>query len=75
MTKLEQIEKAVLELTEEEQAKFRQWFAEHDARLFDEEIECDAKAGKLDKLGAKWRADFDAGRCTDLVAPPRPAKG
>ncbi len=66
MTKLEQIEKAVLELTEEEQAKFRQWFAEHDARLFDEEIECDAKAGKLNARAEEALAEHRAGGSTEL---------
>jgi hypothetical protein len=66
MTKLEKIEKAFLELTEAEQAKFRQWYTEYDARLFDEEIERDAKAGKLDKLAEKALAEHRAGRTREL---------
>ncbi len=50
MTKLEDIEKAVLELSPEELERFRAWFEEYDAARFDEDIERDAKAGKLDFL-------------------------
>jgi len=66
MTKLEKIEKAVLELTEDEQAKFRQWYAESDARLFDEEIERDAKSGKLDAMAEEALAEHRAGGSTEL---------
>jgi hypothetical protein len=62
MTKIEDIEKAVEQLSAEELAKFRAWFEEFDARLFDAKIECDAKAGKLDKLMAEARANHEAGR-------------
>jgi hypothetical protein len=66
MTKLENIERAVESLTPEELAKFRAWFDEFQERLFDEKIERDAKAGKLDKLAAKAIADDKAGRTRDL---------
>ena len=62
MTKIEDIEKAVEQLSPEELARFRAWFEEFDARAFDEEIERDAKAGKLDKLMAEARANHAAGR-------------
>jgi hypothetical protein len=62
MTKSEDIEKAVERLSPEELAKFRAWFEEFDARLFDERIERDAKAGKLDTLMAEARANHAAGR-------------
>ena len=50
MTTIEEIEKAVAELTPEQLATFRAWFDEFQARMFDEQIERDAKAGKLDRL-------------------------
>ncbi len=61
MTKIEDIEKAVEQLSPEELARFRAWFEEFDARLFDEQIERDAKAGKLDKPMAEARANLRAG--------------
>ncbi len=66
MTKIEDIEKAVEQLTPEDLARFREWFEEFDARLFDEKIERDAKAGKLDKLIAQARANHEAGRREEI---------
>jgi len=66
MTSVEDIEKAVTKLTPEQLAKFRAWFEEYDARLFDEKIERDAKAGKLDKLAERARANHKAGRRTEF---------
>lgn len=62
MTKIEDIEKAVEQLTPAELARFRAWFEEFDARLFDARIERDAKAGKLDKHLAEARANHRTGR-------------
>ena len=50
MTKLEQIQSSIEKLSAREIAELRDWLEEVDARLFDEKIERDAKAGKLDKL-------------------------
>jgi hypothetical protein len=57
VTKIEGIEKAVEQRSAEDLAKFRAWFEEFDARLFDAKIERDAKSGKLDKLVADARAN------------------
>jgi hypothetical protein len=62
MIKIEDIEKAVEQLSPEELSRFRAWFVEFDARRFDERIERDAKAGRLDKVIAEARANHEAGR-------------
>ena len=62
MSKIEDIEKAVEQLSSEDLAKFRAWFEEFDARVFDSKIERDAKSGKLDKLMADARVNHTAGR-------------
>ncbi len=62
MTTLEDLEKAVTELSADQLAKFRAWFEEFEAARFDEKIERDAKAGKLDRLASEALADFRAGR-------------
>ena len=62
MTKIEEIKQAIERLTPSERATFRAWYEEFEARLFDEKIERDAKAGKLDKLIAKARENYRAGR-------------
>lgn len=59
--KIEDIEKAVLELSPDELARFRAWFEAFDADCFDEKIEHDAKVGKLDELAEQALADFRAG--------------
>ncbi len=66
MTKLEDIEKAIAQLSPDEFARLRAWFDELDARAFDEAIERDAKAGKLDKLAGQALADHKAGRSREL---------
>jgi hypothetical protein len=66
MGKIEDIEKAVAELSADELARFRAWFEAFDARLFDEKIERDAKAGRLDKLAEEALANHRAGRTREL---------
>jgi hypothetical protein len=66
MTKLEDIEAAIAGLSREDLAQLRGWFEDFEARLFDESIERDAKAGKLDQLAAEARADHEAGRSREL---------
>lgn len=50
MTKLEQIEKSILELSPDELKAFTEWFEELMEKSFDEAIERDAVNGKLDAL-------------------------
>jgi len=66
MTKIEDIEKAVERLSAADLARFRRWFEEFDARVFDDKIARDAKSGKLDKLMTVARANHKAGRRKDL---------
>ena len=66
MTKLEEIEKAVSSLAPEDRARFRDWFIEFDAKLWDDQIEQDAKAGNLNQLAAEAIRDHKAGRSRRL---------
>jgi hypothetical protein len=66
MTKLEDIQKAATELSDEERRVLRAWLDELDEQAWDEQIERDAKAGKLDKLAAKALADYKAGRTKEF---------
>ena len=61
MTKLEDIEKAVATLSAEERAKLRARLDELDEQAWDDQIERDAKAGKLDWLLEDARADHATG--------------
>ena len=65
MSTVQEIEDAVRQLSADERAAFRAWFAEFDAQEWDRQIESDLAAGKLDWLIAEAKADRQAGRCTD----------
>lgn len=62
MATLEDIEKAVADLPADQFMRFRAWFEELEASRFDQKIEHDAKAGKLDRLAEQALSDFRAGR-------------
>ena len=66
MTTLEDIEKAVAELPPDQLMRFRAWFEEFEAARFDQRIERDATAGRLDQLAEQALADFRAGRAREL---------
>lgn len=66
MTRIEDIEKAVAALSPEDLARFRTWFEAFDTRLFDQKLERDAKAGKLDALADEAIAEHRAGRAREL---------
>ena len=62
MTKVESLEREVEKLTPEELNAFRTWFARYDADAWDEQIERDVQAGKLDRLAAEAVAAHDRGQ-------------
>ncbi|HUI24547.1 MAG TPA: hypothetical protein VL403_00570 [Candidatus Kryptonia bacterium] len=66
MSEVEQLEERIAKLALRDLAKFRAWFVEFDARVWDEQIEADAKAGKLDGLIAEALADYKAGKASEL---------
>jgi hypothetical protein len=66
MTTLEDIERAVTELTADQLAKFRAWFEEFEAARFDQKIERDVKTGRLERLAEQALGDFHAGRAREL---------
>jgi len=63
---LEQLEETVAKLPPEQLARFREWFREFDAELFDEKIANDSTAGRLDELANAAIADHQAGRSKPL---------
>jgi hypothetical protein len=66
MGKLEDIKKSLEALSPQEQREMADWFVALRERLFDEQIERDSLAGKLDALGEEALADLRAGRTTPL---------
>jgi len=66
MSRVASIESQVKDLSPEELAAFREWFAQFDAEAWDRKFEADAKSGKLDSLAERALRDHEAGRSTDL---------
>lgn len=63
---LQEIERAVSQLSPEQLAAFRTWFAEFDAAIWDKQFETDVQAGKLNNLAQKALQHLREGRCTAL---------
>lgn len=61
-----EIEQAITELSPEELARFRQWFEEFDAQVWDDQFESDVKSGKLDKIADKAKDEYRAGKAKEL---------
>ncbi len=66
MSNLQEIERAVSQLSSEDLAVFRNWFAEFGAEIWDRQFEADVNTGRSDELAKKALEDLREGRCTDL---------
>ncbi len=66
MSKVQDLERQVEQLSDAELAEFRRWYAEFDAQVWDRQFEPDMKAGKLDALAAKALREHAAGESTKL---------
>jgi hypothetical protein len=66
MSAVLQLEQAVSQLSPKELARFRKWFEEYDAKIWDKQFEKDAQSGKLDRLANRAIADFRAGKFKQL---------
>ena len=54
-----ELEQAVTQLSDEELARFRAWFDEYYADLWDKQIEEDVKAGRLNKIIVEVDAEYE----------------
>lgn len=61
-----ELQSAVSQLSPQELARFREWFEEFEAEMWDRQFEDDAKAGKLDNLANQAIADLRSGNCKEL---------
>ena len=66
MSTLQEIEKAVQDLSPDQLAAFRDWFVEYDQALWDKQLERDVASGRLDSLADEALEDLRNGRCSDL---------
>jgi hypothetical protein len=62
MSTVEQIIGAVKRLPKKDLARFRKWFAEYDAAVWDRQLEQDAAAGRPDVLAREALRDYHAAR-------------
>jgi hypothetical protein len=63
---IKEIESAIARLPPSELAELAEWFAEFQAQAWDERLERDVKAGRLDSLLKEAEQDFEQGRCEPL---------
>ncbi|MCC6300247.1 MAG: hypothetical protein IT314_13200 [Anaerolineales bacterium] len=63
---IQELEQAVTQLSAGELARFREWFDEYYAQVWDEQIERDAASGRLDKLIAEADEEYNAGQSKPL---------
>ena len=63
---VEEIEAAISKLSSDELNQLTDWFVQFQAGVWDEQLEADIKAGKLDRLAREAQEDLAAGKCTPL---------
>lgn len=66
MTRIEDIESRIRELSADELSHLRRWFLEFDADAWERQIQEDVRDGKLDSLGDEALATHKNGRSTVL---------
>jgi hypothetical protein len=66
MSTVEEITSAIEHLSPDDVARVRDWLAEFTERLWDEEIERDERAGRLEALIDKALGEHQAGRTRPL---------
>ena len=66
MSTLEQIEAAILTLPFHELDQLKQWFADLDYQRWDNQLEQDILAGKLDALAQEAIDEFNLGHCREI---------
>ena len=66
MSRVEHIEGQVKGLSVDELRAFRDWFRRFDAEVWDDQIEADAKNGRLRSLAERALQDHESGRSTVL---------
>ena len=63
---LAELEKEITKLSPGELSALTRWLDDYAAQAWDDQLERDVAAGKLDLLAKQADADFEAGRCEEL---------
>ena len=64
--KIEELDQDIKQLSPEQLRQFRAWYEEFDSDAWDEQIELDAKNGKLDDLAKQALMDHKNGKTKKL---------
>ncbi|MEX1247167.1 MAG: hypothetical protein WEA61_01690 [Anaerolineales bacterium] len=63
---IHEIEQAISHLSPDELARFRAWYEEFDAQIWDDQFEADAKSGKLGQVAEKAIEEYRTGKAKEL---------
>ena len=63
---VKEIESAIANLPPAKIAELAEWFEEFHAQVWDQQIEKDLKAGRLDSLLEEAKQDLESDRCREL---------
>lgn len=63
---IRELESEIQKLGPEELEEFRKWFEEFDSNEWDDQLEEDVNAGKLNHLAEQALKDLEDGKCTEL---------
>ena len=63
---VEDIEKAITQLSQDQLKQFREWYEKFDTDVWDKQIAKDSAAGKLDSLASAAIADHKSGKSKEL---------
>jgi hypothetical protein len=63
---VKEIESAIANLPPAKIAELAEWFEEFHAQVWDQQIERDLKAGRLDSLLEEAKQDLESDRCREL---------
>jgi len=66
MSNIEQIESAILSLPSSEFEQLRLWFLDLDYERWEQQIEQDIEAGRLEALAQEAISDFTSGHCREI---------
>jgi len=64
--RVEDIEQGILDLPQDQLKQFRAWYEKFDAEKWDEQIEQDAKDGRLDVIAESALAEYKSGKARKL---------
>jgi hypothetical protein len=63
---IQELKQAVTQLPPKDFVRFRQWFEEFDAQVWDKQFASDAETGKLDKITEQALNDYHTGNFKQL---------